>query len=121
MSRSTICIKPSEFIADRVIISDPKEIKTKNNFKMKISEIYYINDQNQHCDLYISLPTVETYGPFPKFNFNSTSKALKDICGYTISYSNEETNKLFQSIQKIISKKFKKCNIKPVFTKNKND
>src|SRR6266496_2417162 len=120
MSRSTICIMPYEFISDRFIISDPKEIKTKNSFKMKISEIYYINDQNQPSDLYISLPTVETYGPFPQYNFKSTSKNIKDISGYTISYSNEETNKLFESIQKIISKKFKKCNIKPVFTKNKN-
>src|SRR6266581_8136785 len=120
MSRSTICIKPSEFISDRFIISDPKEIKIKNSFKMKISEIYYINDQNQPSDLYISLPTVVTYGPFPQYNFNSTSKNIKDISGYTISYQNEETNKLFQSIQNIISKKFKKCNIKPVFTKNKN-
>src|SRR6266581_912845 len=115
MSRSTICIMPSEFISDRFIISDPKVIKIKNSFKMKISEIYYINDQNQPSDLYISLPTVETYGPFPQYNFNSTSKNIKDISGYTISYSNEETNKLFQSIQKIISKKIKKCNIKPVF------
>src|SRR6266568_6903552 len=121
MSRQSICIKPSEFNVDKLVISEAKELKTKGNLKMKISEIYYINDQNQPCDLYISLPTVETYGPFPLYNFNSTSKALKDICGYTISYSNEETNKLFQSIQNIISKKFKKCNIKPVFTKNKND
>src|SRR6266496_4966374 len=121
MSRSTICIMPSEFISDRFIISDPKVIKIKNSFKMKISEIYYINDQNQPSDLYISLPTVETYGPFPQYNFKSTSKNMKDISGYTISYSNEETNKLFQSIQNIISKKFKKCTIKPVFTKNKND
>src|SRR6266496_4293363 len=121
MSRPTICISPTEFKDDKLIISEHKEIKTKNDFKTKISEIYYINDQNEPCDLYISLPTVKTYGPFPQYNFNATSKALKDICGYTISYSNEETNKLFQSIQNIISKKFKKCNIKPVFTKNKND
>src|SRR6266496_1701400 len=79
MSRSTICIKPSEFISDRFIISDPKEIKIKNSFKMKISEIYYINDQNQPSDLYISLPTVETYGPFPQYNFNSTSKNINGL------------------------------------------
>src|SRR6266496_3334682 len=115
MSRPTICISPTEFKVDKLIISEYKEIKTKNNFKMKISEIYYINDQNQPCDLYISLPSVETYGPFPQYNFNSTSKNIKDISGYTISYSNEIVNKLFHDIQKLISRKFKKCNIKPVF------
>ena len=118
MSRPTICISPTEFKVDKLIISEHKEIKTKNNFKMKISEIYYINDQNQPCDLYISLPSVETYGPFPQYNFNSTSKNIKDISGYTISYSNEIVNKLFQDVQKIVSKRLKKCNIKPVFTKN---
>ena len=120
MSRPTICISPTEFKVDKLIISEHKEIKTKNNFKMKISELSYLNNKNEHCDLFLSLPTVETYGPFPKFNFNSTSKNIKDISGYTISYSNEIVNKLFQDVQKIVSKRFKKCNIKPVFTKNKN-
>src|SRR6266496_6087208 len=109
MSRSTICIMPSKFKVDKLIISEHKEIKTKGNFKMKISEVSYLNNKNEHCDLFLSLPTVETYGPFPQYNFKSTSKNIKYISGYTISYSNEETNKLFQSIQKIISKKFKKC------------
>src|SRR6266496_5102602 len=115
MSRQSICISPTEFKVDKLIISEHKEIKTKNNFKMKISELSYLNNKNEHCDLFLSLPTVETYGPFPQYNFNATSKALKDICGYTISYSNETVIKLFRDIQKLISRKFKKCNIKPVF------
>src|SRR5258708_3785517 len=120
MSRSTICIDVTEFNVDKLVISEPKEIKTKNNFKMKISEISYQNDKNEPCELYFSLPTVDAYGPFPMYNFKSNSKDSKDICGFTISYSNKEVKQLFQSIQKSISKKFKKFNIKPVFTKNKN-
>src|SRR6266496_4131199 len=115
MSRQSICISPTEFKSDKLVISEPEQIKTKKNFKMKISGISYLNNKDEPCELFLSLPNVETYGPFPQYNFNATSKALKDICGYTISYSNEETNKLFQSIQKLISRKFKKCNIKPVF------
>src|SRR6266568_2051370 len=121
MSRQSIFISPTEFKSDKLVISEPEQIKTKKNFKMKISGISYLNNKDEPCDLFLSLPNVETYGPFPQYNFKSTSKNMKDISGYTISYSNEETNKLFQSIQNIISKKFKKCNIKPVFTKNKND
>src|SRR5258708_12961352 len=120
MSKTAICIDVTEFNVDKLVISEPWEIKTKNNFKMKISEISYQNDKNEPCELFFSLPTVEAYGPFPMYNFKTNSKASKDICGYTISYSNQEVNQLFQSIQKSISRKFKKCNIKPVFTKNKN-
>ena len=85
MSRQSICIKPSEFNVDKLVISEAKELKTKGNLKMKIAEISYLNDEEEPCDLYISLPTVETYGPFPQYNFNSTSKNIKDISGYTIS------------------------------------
>src|SRR5467141_1415653 len=120
MWKPAICINVTKFNVNKLVISEPKQIKTKNNFKMKISEISYQNDKNEPCDLYVSLPTVDTYGPFQMYNYSSTSKAAKDICGYTVSYSNNQVNKLFQSIQKSISKKFKKCNIKPVFTENKN-
>src|SRR5258708_2692361 len=119
MSKPAICINVTEFNVDKLVISEPKLIKTKN-FKMKIFEISYQNEKNEPCGLFISLPTVEAYGPFPMYNFKSNSKASKDICGYTISYSNQEVNQLFQSIQKSISKKFKKYIIKPVCTKNKN-
>jgi len=121
MSRSTINIIAKNFNFDKLVISDSMEIKTKAGFKMKVAEISYLNDNNKPCDLYISLPKVETYGPYPQYPFNSTSKNSKDICGYTISYQHKEIKKLFQAIQKVVSKKFKKCNIKPVFTKNKND
>jgi len=121
MSHPTICINAKDFNADKLNISEPKEIKTKSNIKMKIAEISYLNDKDELCDLYITLPPVSTYGPYPQYNYNSSSKTEKDICGYTISYSNTEVNKLFHSIQKIISKKFKKYNMKPVFVKNKNN
>ena len=120
MSHPTICINAKDFNADQLNISEPKEIKTKSNIKMKIADISYLNDKNELCDLYITLPPVSTYGPYPQYNYNSSSKTEKDICGYTISYSNTEVTKLFHSIQKIISNKSKKYIIKPVFVKNKN-
>ena len=48
-------------------------------------------------------------------------KSSEDINGYTISYSNEETYKLFKHIQTICSSKFTKSKIKPVFNKNAKD
>ena len=88
---------------------------------MKISEISYLADENVPCDLFICLPTVETYGPYPQYDYGSNKKSSEFINGYTISYSNEKTYKLFKNIQKICSKKFNKCNIKPIFSKNKKD
>ena len=120
MARSTICITAKEFNGDRLIMSDRKQIKTKANTKMNVAEITYLNDKEEPCDLYIALPKVSTWGPHPQFPYGSCTKAAEDICGYTFSYQNEETNNMFQCIQKKISKNFKKCIIKPVFTKNKN-
>ena len=60
MSGQTICINTKQFNADTLIISEHKEIKTKGNIKMKILEIYYLNEKNEPCDLYITLPKVET-------------------------------------------------------------
>jgi len=97
MSRQPICIKPSEFIADNLVISEIKE-----NQQMKLAKISYLNDQKQPCDLYISLPTVETYGPYAQYRYGIASKVSKHISGYTISYQNKETNKLFKTIQEII-------------------
>jgi len=121
MYQSSINITAKNFNVDKLIISDSKEIKTKAGYKMKIAGISYLNDNNEPCDLYISLPKVETYGPYPQYPFGGGSKASKDICGYTISYQNKEIKKLFQTIEKIVSKKFGKCQIKPVYTKNKNN
>ena len=120
MSRLTICINAKDINIDKFDISEQKEIKTKNNIKMKIAEIGYMNDNNEICDLYIILPTVETFGPHPQYIFGST-KTLENINGYTIAYSNKDISKLFKTISKLCSKQFKKCNIKPVFVKNKDD
>lgn len=121
MQRPTICITPKTFNADKLNVSDPKEIKTKANISMKLSNISYSNEENEPCDLYISLPAVETYGPYPQYKFNSINKSANDICGYTISYSNKDANKMFEKINKICSKKLKKYTIKQVFNKNKNN
>ena len=86
---------------------------------MKVSDITCLNEKGQAYDLYTSIPKVIANGPYPQYNFNSTSKSSKDICGYTISYSNEIVNKLFRKFEKKITKKFKRLIIKPVFSKNK--
>jgi len=85
---------------------------------MKLSDISYLNDKGEDCDFYIKLPTVETYGPYPQYKYDTSSKSPEDINGYTISYANEEACELFQKIKKICSKKVKKSNIKLVFTTN---
>ena len=63
MSRPAICINVTEFNVDRVVMSEVKELKTKANIKMKIAEISYLNDEQEACDFYISLPKIETFGP----------------------------------------------------------
>src|SRR6266496_6114970 len=115
MSRQAICINVRDFNIDNLVISGAREIKTKENIKMKVADIFYLNDQEEPCDFYISLPKMNTYGPYPQYKYGLSSKNLKDICGYSIAYQNEETNNMFQSIQKLISTKFNKYNIKPVF------
>jgi len=62
MSKPTICIFATNDNIDKIIISELKNIKTKNKLKLKLSDISYLNDQNELCDLYITLPKVETYG-----------------------------------------------------------
>src|SRR6266581_4176250 len=109
MSRQAICINVGDFNIDNLVISGAKEIKTKENIKMKVAEIFHLNAQEEPCDFYISLPKMNTYGPYPQYKYGLSSKNLKDICGYSIAYQNAETNNMFQSIQKLISTKFKKC------------
>jgi len=117
MYRPTILITPKSFNADKLVISESKDIKIKGDLSLKLSEISYLNDNGEACQLFISLPTVETYGPYPQYNINSTKKSAKDISGYTISYTNDEVIKLFKTTQKIVSIKCSKLNLKPVFSK----
>jgi len=60
------------------------------------------------------------WGPYPQYTFNTTNKDPQNISGYTISYSNDETNKLFKKIQKICTKKLENLKLKPVFIENKD-
>src|SRR5258708_34720426 len=115
MSRQSICITSKTFNADKLVISEVKEIKIKGNMKMKIAEIFYKNEKNELCDLYMSLPKLDTYGPFPQYKFDSESKISDNIVGYTISYQNESISKLFKNIQKIVSNHVKNNNINPEF------
>jgi len=121
MYRPSILITPKSFNADKLVISVSKDIRIKGDLSLKfteisLSEISYLNDSNEACQLFISLPTVETYGPYPQYNIYSTKKSSKDISGYTISYTNDEVIKLFKTIQKTVSKKWSKLNLKPVFS-----
>src|SRR5258708_37231340 len=106
MFRQSICITSKTFNADNLVISEVKQLKIKGNMKMKIAEITYKNEKNEPCDLYLSLPKLDTYGPFPQYKFGSESKKLEDVVGYTISYQNESISNLFKNIQKIVSKQF---------------
>ena len=103
-----------EFNENKLIISELKDIKTKSGLEINILDISYLNGENEAWSLYLTLPTIETYGPYPK-----------SLYGYTITYSNENAAKLFKNIQKILSKKCKdyiqKINMKPVFSKNKKE
>src|SRR5258708_5981145 len=47
MSRQSICIPSTNFNADKLVISEVKELKIKGNIKMKIAEILYKNDKKQ--------------------------------------------------------------------------
>jgi len=118
--RQTICITPTQFREDKLIISKSQEIILKGNIKMKLSEISYLNDNNEPCNLYLSLPKVSTFGPHPQYKFGSASKTAEDVCGYTISYSNKNVFELFKLIHEICTKKIKKLELKPVFINNKH-
>src|SRR5271163_534070 len=118
--RQTICITPTQFREDKLIISESQEIILKGNIKMKLSEISYLNEHNEACNLYVSLPKVSTFGPYPQYKFGSTSKTAEDVCGYTISYSNKKVFELFKLIHEICTKKIKKLKLKPVFINNKH-
>jgi len=119
--RPTICITAKQFNADKFKVSETKIFQTKSNMKLKFSEISYLNDKDEPCDLFITLPKVQTWGPYPQYSYNSTNKNPQNISGYTISYTNSETYRMFNEIKKICSNKNKKWQIKPVFSKNKNN
>ena len=129
MSRPTICLKPQEFNELNLVINEPKVYQVKDsNIKITTSEILYKNNEGEICDLFVKLPSVETYGPSPQYDFNSKNKAQENIQGYTISYSNLIVEKMFEIINKVCQNKIndftkdkliKKCTLKPVFNYNK--
>jgi len=119
MQRPTIFINANNFNKDNFIVSEPRIIKTKNNFTMKVSDISYLNNKKEECDLYLGLSSVDTYGPYPQYTFGSNSKSKDDITGYTISYNKDSVRDLFKIIHKICSNK--KTKLKPLFSKNKHD
>src|SRR6266536_3299631 len=94
MSRPAICIKPQELNIESLEIREPKVYKPRDiNLSIKTSEILYRNNKGELCDLYITLPQIETYGPSPINTFNSKIKSKENIQGYTISYSHLDVEK----------------------------
>jgi hypothetical protein len=130
MSRPVICIKPQEFNELNLVINEPKVYQAKNSkIKITTSDILYQNREGELCNLFIKLPSVNTYGPSPQYDFNSKNKTLENIQGYTISYSHSEVEKMFELIKKVCQNKIndfaksnliKKCTLKPVFNYKKS-
>src|SRR5580693_2651183 len=106
MSRPTICIKPQQFNELNLVINEPKVYQAKDS-KIKIitSEILYKNSKGELCDLFVKLPSVETYAPSPQYDFNSKNKTPENIQGYTISYSNSIVEKMFEVINEVCQNK----------------
>jgi hypothetical protein len=130
MSRSTICIKPQDFDESNLVINEPKIYQAKDSkIKITTSDILYKNSKGELCDLFIKLPSVDSYGPSPLYDFNSKNKTPKNIQGYTISYSHSAVEKMFEGINKVCQNKIKefakselikKCKLKPVFNYKKS-
>ncbi len=126
MARPAVCIRPQELNTELLEIKEPKVYKPRdNNLSIKTSEILYRNNKGELCDLYISLPQIETYGPSPINTFNSKIKSKENIQGYTISYSHQDVEKMFDSIhddfQNKINEIINNCKLKPIFNYRKNN
>ena len=124
MSRPAICIKPQKLNIESLEIREPKVYKPRDiNLSIKTSEILYRNNKGELCDLYITLPQIETYGPSPINTFNSKIKSKENIQGYTISYSHLDVEKMFDSIhddfQNKINEIINNCKLKPIFNYRK--
>ncbi len=122
MTRPTICIKPQEFNEKLIVIKEPKVYKPKDtNLTIETSDIMYLNDKSELCDLYLILPQIETYGPSPIYKFNSTNKSPENVECYSISYSHPDAEKVFDLITDVCQNKIgNKHTLKPTFNyKNK--
>ena len=129
MSRPTICIKPQEFNESNLIFSEPKTFKPKDsNARIITSDILYQNKEGKLCDLYISLPSIEAYGPFKQYSYNK-NKTPENIQSYSISYTNPIVEKMFEILNKVCqdkinefaeSKLIQPCKLKPTFNYKNN-
>src|SRR6266536_684327 len=120
MTRPTICIKPQEFNIELLEIKEPKVYKLKDtNLTIETSDIMYLNDNSDRCDLYLILPEIETYGPSPIYKFNSNIKSSENIEGYSVSYSRPDVAKVFDLINDVCQNKLgNKYTLKPTFNYN---
>jgi hypothetical protein len=126
MSNLSICIKPQQFNESNLIINEPKTYEYKNNNRKIItSDICYLNDKNECCKLYITLPPMQGYGPFPSYDFNTKIKTYENIKDYQICYAHSIVEKMFAKINKVCQDRInefvklklinKKCILKPIF------
>ena len=85
MNRPSICIKPHDFNESQLVIMTPHFYQPMNtNIKIKTSDILYKNDNDELCSLFITLPSDQTYGPSPIYNFNP-NKTPETIQNYSIT------------------------------------
>ena len=78
MTNQMICIEPKDFDESRIYIEKPIDNETK------FLRIYYANDKNKDCDLYVKLPESQTYGIKQSYKFGSKRSIIN---GYQIVYN----------------------------------
>src|ERR1043165_4204384 len=106
MSRPTICIKPQDFNESNLVIYEPKVYQAKDGkIKITTSDILYLNDNNEPCDLFIKLPSVDTYDHLPEYIFKNKNRTPLNIEGYTILYCHSVVEKMFEVIIKVCQNK----------------
>ncbi len=122
MSRPTICIKPQNFNVELLEIKESKVYKPKDtNLNIETSDIMYLNDKSELCDLYLILPEIKAYGPSPIYKFYSANKSSGNVEGYSISYYHPDVEKVFDLITDVCQETIgKQYTLKPTFNhKNK--
>jgi len=112
MTNQVFYIEPKDFDESHIYIEKPINNETK------FLRIYYINDKNKECDLYVKLPENLTYGIKQYYKFGSKRSKID---GYQIVYNeNFDTLNFFDSLiavcysniktwkkEKLISKRYK--------------
>src|SRR5277367_6640152 len=90
MANQMIRIEPKDFNESHIYIEKP------TNNETKFLRIYYANDKNKDCDLYVKLPESQTFGIKPYYKFGSKRSKIDE---YQIVHNeNFTTENLFDSL-----------------------